>query len=72
MEIENNPKLYHQYIEQPPILPNSKLFEISPEAILSRMDKIVERIRSNTPPPFSQTIKERIKLTANKSKTIEE
>ena len=52
MEIENNPKLYHQYIEQPPILPNSKLFEISPEAILSRMDKIVERIRSNTPPPF--------------------
>ncbi len=55
IEIENNPALYQEYIKQPPVLPDSKLFEISPEAILERIEQIVERIKLGSPAPFSKT-----------------
>ncbi len=57
MEVEGNPELYRQYTEQPAVLPDSKLFsyEHSPEAILERIDQIVERIDRGIPPPITQT-----------------
>ena len=57
LEVEGNPGLYRQYTEQPAVLPDSKLFsyEHSTEAILERIDQIVERIDRGTLPPITQT-----------------
>ena len=55
IEIEGNPALYQEYIKQPPVLPDSKLFEMTSKVILERIEQIVERIKLGSPPPFSKT-----------------
>lgn len=46
-EIDNNPELYESYRQAPPILPDSKLHDFSPERMKETLHAVIERLVSN-------------------------
>ena len=49
IEVDNDESLYRKYTEAPPLLKNSKLHSITPEAVRGRLDAIVDSLGVKTP-----------------------
>ena len=65
MEVENNPVLYRQYTQAKAVLPESKLYDMSPELLLDRFDHIVSRIGQDK--PYAQTYYGRLMRILNRT-----
>ncbi len=59
MAIENDPELYRQYREAPPVLPSSRLYQMTPDAVVGLFDRIVSELDTST--PVSRTVRGRIR-----------
>ena len=60
MAIENDPELYRQYREAPPVLPGSRLYQMTPDAVVEFFDRrVASQIGTST--PVSRTVRSRLR-----------